>query len=340
MRGVTIEPDRVRLGPRCAVSFQRTLRIPDDGRVYPLPPALGTFRVHRVADYAARVPAEWCERGGAFIAMYQREALWLGFEGEAGAPSAVTVAVGGINAVSGERSRAALRADPQDYLIVPDQPWLDGLNTGAGSIRQFVAMPLGLGYTVEGQIAGAEEFGGVQIAAYEAKPGRVPSAPPRSRGGRPRPMGAPVAEPSVAMGLGAGGQIAQKIYPDPHGLDTWDVESRLEVVVHIANSAQYREITGLAPPSTPVSARSYTELGLPWFELYDEERGDVAPSEGLRRVRSIAGEDDARGVAPDEEAEAPAEPGDAQRRPIRPSSGPSSGPSKGGKGGERKNKNR
>ena len=31
-------------GAKSAIQFQRTLRIPDDGKHYPLPPGLGAFR--------------------------------------------------------------------------------------------------------------------------------------------------------------------------------------------------------------------------------------------------------------------------------------------------------
>ena len=39
-----------------SVDFQRTLRIPDDGRDYPLPPGLGSFPIRHVDDHAARLP--------------------------------------------------------------------------------------------------------------------------------------------------------------------------------------------------------------------------------------------------------------------------------------------
>ena len=42
---------------RLDIEFQRTLRIPDDGNTYPLPPGLGSFPIYRVEDYATRVPA-------------------------------------------------------------------------------------------------------------------------------------------------------------------------------------------------------------------------------------------------------------------------------------------
>ena len=64
-------------------------------------------------------------------------------------PNALKVAVGKVNAVSGqpwsERLKPEDRDGNQDYLVVPEQPWLDGINSGDGTIRQFVAMPLGDG---------------------------------------------------------------------------------------------------------------------------------------------------------------------------------------------------
>lgn len=61
------------------IDFQRTLRIPDDGNSYSLPPGLGRFPLRHVDDYADRVPTSWLDRGGVLMPMYQAEALWLHF---------------------------------------------------------------------------------------------------------------------------------------------------------------------------------------------------------------------------------------------------------------------
>ena len=89
--------------------------------------------------------------------MYQSEALWIRFS--ARYPCAVKIAAGKINAVSGEAWTAELQSEPQDYGVVPGQPWLDGFSVGEGRIRQFVAMPLGAGDSVEEQLTGRAEFG-------------------------------------------------------------------------------------------------------------------------------------------------------------------------------------
>lgn len=294
MLAVVIDRDAIRIGPRFAVTFQRTLRVPDDSRPYPLPPGLGRLLVLKVADYLDRVPPAWRARGGAFVPMYQREALWLGFHGATWKPNAVKIAVGGINAISGEPDDGALDGARQDYVVCPDQPWLDGIHTERGLVRQFVAMPLGLGYTVEAAIAGAETLGGIQIAVFEPKPGRFPDEPPIER--EAGPVRAAMPKPGgIAMGLGAGGAVRQKIYPDPYGVEVWDRDNYGRIFVHIVNSAQFFEIAGAEPPPTPIDAKTYTEYGLPWFELYDETQGDIPPAERLAGVKTISARDAERG---------------------------------------------
>ena len=279
-----IENGRVRVGERFAVSFQRTLRIPDDGRVYPLPAGLGSLPILPVADYRDRIPESWGWHDGIFIPMYQGEAMWLGFEGASWKPNAVKVGAGSINAVAGAAWDEALHNHPQDYLVCPHQPWLDGISVGTGVIRQFVAVPLGEGQTIEGQLSGGQESGGVRILVFEPKPHRFPDQAP-ARTHQPSVMQELPA--SAAMGLGAGGRMAQKIYPDPYGLDVWDPDNRGGVTAYVVNSIQYHELTGQQPPPSPVTPEMYAEQGLPWFELYDEERGALRAAENLQRVKSI-----------------------------------------------------
>ena len=50
--------------PALTIVFQRTLRIPDDGRTYRLPADLGAFPLRSVDDFPATAPASWLQRGG------------------------------------------------------------------------------------------------------------------------------------------------------------------------------------------------------------------------------------------------------------------------------------
>jgi hypothetical protein len=288
---VTTHQDRVQIGRHFSVTFERTLRIPDDGREYPLPPSLGHFPVRRVEDYADRVPVTWRAHGGVFLPMYQREAMWLNFHGAHWRPNALKVAVGKVNALSGEPYHERLTTAAQDYVVAPPPPWLDGINAGAGFIKQFVAMPLGSGYTVEGQVTGEETHGGLQLLCFDPKPGRFPEhppAPPRMRAAEfAVPACAPAAGGAAEMGLAAGGRMRQQLYPDPHGIDTWDQGNSGRVFVHIVNSRLWTRITGEPLPPTPVDVHSYIAAGLPWFDLYDDHLGDIDASGVLARVKSV-----------------------------------------------------
>jgi len=269
--GLSISFPDVHPNARCTIDFMRTLRIPDDGREYPLPAGLGSFPLSHIEDFNDRIPDVWNKRGGVLMPMYQAEALWLNFEGDY--PMAIKVAAGKINAVTGEAWADALTDDPQDYLVLPDQPWLDGYHVEKDLIRQFVAMPLGDGYSAEEQITGHAEFGGLQIIAYPMKR-EVYEHMQRERDVDSQEYLTDVmccccAEPT--MGLAAGGLMRQEIYEDEYGIDVWDTEHSSRCFIHLVNSESYASITGNNPPHPPVTKEEYAQHGIPWFDYYNEQ---------------------------------------------------------------------
>jgi len=284
---------------RLSIDFQRTLRIPDDERTYRLPPGLGRFPVRHVDDFPDKVPPRWLEHGGVMLPMYQSEALWLYFLG--GYPCAVRVATGKIDAVTGKTLRPGLERDPQNYLVIPEQPWLDGYCVERGVIRQFVAMPLGAGYTAEEQITGSAEHGGLQIIAYPMK-AEVYERVQAKRGVwlmEGMTVGSVLgARTTGAMGLAPGGRMLQKIYDDPHALTDWDQENASRCFVHIANSLVWRQITREQPPTVPPTASEYAKAGLPWFDYYDERHSAVPGSTILQKLKSVVQLGKAKGDVP------------------------------------------
>ncbi|MFH0822808.1 MAG: hypothetical protein V2B18_08645, partial [Pseudomonadota bacterium] len=107
------------------IRLHRTLRVPDDGNKYPLPPQLGVFPLALVDDFPDEMPEAWLKHGGILLPMYQSEAVWLEFEAKT-TSFAVKVGTGKINALTGRSWSDDLRENPQDYLTVPPQRWLDG----------------------------------------------------------------------------------------------------------------------------------------------------------------------------------------------------------------------
>jgi len=288
------------------VDFQRTLRIPDDGRDYPLPPGLGSFPLRHIDDHAERVRESWLKRGGVLLPMWQSEALWLNFschyvsDRQTQYPLAVKVATGRISAITGESWRRLLSRNPQDYLVVPQQPWLDGYCVEKGVIRQFVAMPLGEGYSVEEQITGQAEVGGLQIEVFpmrrEVFEKRFPV--------RERILYRDFAQADMlcayagGMGLAPGGRMRQEIYEDPYSIHDWDTEHGSRCFVHLINSVGWQKITGTKPPSKPPTAKLYTDAGYPWFDYYDSEAKAIEGSGILAGLKSVKAKGDEKRQSP------------------------------------------
>ncbi|KAF8417869.1 hypothetical protein EV426DRAFT_720975 [Tirmania nivea] len=171
------------------ISFHRTVRVPDDNEIHALPPSLGRFSLFNVEAFKSSLPQDMVEKGGMFLPMYQREAMWISFNSYAlydAEPYAIRVFVGGVNGITGEPMvpdmstllKARNGVPPkQDYVVVPPQPWIDGVAVAPGTVRQFVAMPTGTGYNVEHQVTGKENVGGLQLEIIPAKKRTIP--PPR-----------------------------------------------------------------------------------------------------------------------------------------------------------------
>jgi hypothetical protein len=279
------------------VSFLRTLRIPDDNEVYALPPGLGEFPVRLIDDFAEKVPGGWLDRGGVMLPMYQSEALWISFS--ASYPFAVKVAAGKINAVTGDDWTDEFQKKPQDYVVSPGQPWLDGFCVEKGIIRQFVAMPLGAGYSAEEQITGKAEHGGIQFIVspikkevYEASLILAARSAHQTFGSvfEGEALGVSENVDSMVykqMGLAPGGRMRQEIFDDPHKFADWDFSSKSRCFVHLSDSLTWRAITGEHPPTTPFTAKEYTDAGLPWFDYYDDSLAAVDGAKKLADLKSV-----------------------------------------------------
>ncbi|KAI1657025.1 hypothetical protein F4813DRAFT_361337 [Daldinia decipiens] len=156
--------------PQCLrITFHRTIRVPENHKSVKLPPDLGTFSLFGIRDHAHKLPPSMVAKGGLFLSMYQREAMWVDFNADW--PFMIKIYADGVNVVSGEhaaddngtkdRRRLASRGKIQDYVVAPPQIWLDGIATSPGVVRQLIAMPTGQGYSVESQFTGEDTIGGL-----------------------------------------------------------------------------------------------------------------------------------------------------------------------------------
>jgi hypothetical protein len=217
------------------------------------------------------------------------------------------------------QSRPMNVGEDQDYMLIPKQKWLDGFCVEKGKIRQFVAMPLGSGYTVEEQITGEAVHGGLQIIVYPLKP-EFYNPPPRMpfRGLVPSSAGGAMfkgaysisasansmegslsASAAVAdMGMAPGGLMEQNIYEDTYGIEKFDQTASAKCFVHLLNSEQYTRVTGKLPPHAAPTAADYTNAGLPWFKEWDTGSKTLPGAKPLKKLDSVANLGNKKGENP------------------------------------------
>lgn len=300
----TTSPLRAACAVEFSISFQRTLRVPDDGKAYPLPAGLGRLPFRSVRQLrSTAVPQSWRDAATGIVPLHPAEACWLDFDAQR--PFAVQIAAGAICAASGLPHQPRLIRDPQNYLSVPLQPWLDGFRVDPSNVRQFVAMPLGHGYTVESQVTGSENRGGLQVRVVplsievlwtqhvlpECKRiWKKLMSPRRSRDSmrlEERGLSIEACCGSMdTMGFGAGGRITQEIYEDRIPAEHWDEPSALSCEVQLVPAASWPELTGERVPTEPPTSAQYARAGIPWFD-YETAAKPLSTASPLATVKGV-----------------------------------------------------
>ena len=288
------------------ITFIRTLRVSDSG-TNALPPGFGTFTLRAVDPTDMRLPAHIRERGGVMLPIHQHEAMWMSFSADRYNPVALQIGAGGRCAVTGSAISDSLTQDPQNYVVLPKQPWLDGFKTADGKVRQFVAVALGSGHTVEKQLTGQETVGGLQLQVRELEENARRALAERLReekqaagmfaGTMPSSivsdvdmdLGAGIVYCCLSspMGLGAGGEIVQEIFADAHRIDDWSTEPLDKVWIHLVAATDWPALTGEPVPTSPISLDDYVKAGLPWFDYIDAHATDVATTPEMSNLKSI-----------------------------------------------------
>lgn len=156
------EESTLLFGNSVCIDFHRTWRVSDDGNTNSLPPSVGVF------------PIEKLENGNFAIPMYQAEAMWINFsQAKKDSPYAIKVSTGDVCALTGSKHTPGLSQTPQNYMVCPPQPWIDGVvdHESADTVRQFVAMPILSHTTVEQQMVKTGEIdkvsGGLTIQVFK-----------------------------------------------------------------------------------------------------------------------------------------------------------------------------
>jgi hypothetical protein len=101
-----------------------------------------------------------------------------------------------------------------------------------------------------------------------------------------------------SMGLGRGGEIEQKIYPDSYGpegsklwkdspTEIWNETPKVVEVFYMVSSEDFKQITGHEAPPTPVTYEEYQKKGYSWFNLHDEKYKDTKGSDVFGQLNPV-----------------------------------------------------
>lgn len=130
-----------------------------------LPGDLGSFPVYTSLDI--QNTSKSLSRTADFVfPMYDDEAMFLYFRSNF--QFAIKIFLGPMNVISGDvkngrKYKVSTDGPIQDYVVTPHQSWIDGVATGSGQVRQFVATPTTIGYSVEAQLKSSELQGGFEF---------------------------------------------------------------------------------------------------------------------------------------------------------------------------------
>lgn len=125
---IKINDDNVLIDDNLCISLHKTVVLPPNSGEHYLPPDLGKFHIE---DNGEKL----------FVGMAKDEALWISFESKNYySVCAIKVAAGNIDAVSGDLFDDKICTENQNYLSIPNQPWIDGVRVQNKSnlVRQFV----------------------------------------------------------------------------------------------------------------------------------------------------------------------------------------------------------
>ncbi len=270
---------RVHPDAELMIEFQRTLRLPDDGINCPMPPSHGSFPVVNLDEYQDKLPIEWRGQHGAMLPIHPSEALWISFhpkhkkERDVSYPFAVKVSYNKINAISGHLTRFGLQREPQNYMVVPNQPWLDGFFCGLGTVKQFIGQRGSKEGNNEENIAIHLEVFPMKGEVFDTRfPELLDDTPHLGSEDLIDWWNMDAISESVDMGIMPGGVLKQEISQDTFNLTDWEHKNSSRCTVHLASARIWRRVTGKLPGTKPPMVEEYKHAGLPWLDSYQPDR--------------------------------------------------------------------
>jgi len=237
---IDVTRDEIHFGASLTVRFLRSRPAAESRKGDELAVDTESYPIYRLDELPCQAPAL---SDGVLIPLHPHEVLQISFSGRWWKPNAVIVAVGDHNIISGKPWDGGLSADPQNYLVCPEQERLDGLDLRECLDRRALAADQSC--PAETQPDGAGWHQRLRLVVYEPRPGLFPDR--RRRVPRPEENMRGSSHLDKHRSTLAGKEPFQ-IRPDPHGIATWDQDDCRSIDVYIIERAKFEILTGIRPP--------------------------------------------------------------------------------------------
>lgn len=179
--------------------------------------------------------------GTALVPVPDDEAFWLGLEADM--PVALRPAICApdtLDLVTGLPAAPGLRSEPQNYVVVPPQQWLEGLSLpDRRCARQLVKRSASAHHAVVEELR-FEVY--LPRVAYRARPQHAAAS---------------------SIGCEQRGHLPHAVHLDPYGVDYWRLVADVTSRVRIASSDEFTRLTGAPGPEPLDTAKAYRGWRLP-----------------------------------------------------------------------------
>lgn len=241
MSAIQIHRDEIHFGASLTLRLERILRRQGGNEDTAEEPGLGFFTLHAWGEGGRGRPFLAGRRASVFVYVGRREAVRVCLTGRGWKPNAVKLGWGEVNAITGTRWWVPPSDGPRDYLVCPPEAGLSSGFVGPHDRGQFVAGQAEPGVGAGGSVK-------LRVAVFEPRPGIWPDVPDED---------ADYSDEGVVSALS---RLPRRLGEAPDALpasvdsqchaEVWDLESMLQLTIHLLHSEKRCELAGPLPAST------------------------------------------------------------------------------------------
>ncbi|HSW45655.1 MAG TPA: hypothetical protein VLM89_08795 [Phycisphaerae bacterium] len=230
----------------------------------PLRSCVGVLPLYRAEECTGDVPGSWRRPGTWFVPILSRAAVWVEFMVHPPMASAVKLGLDSLNLLTWTHWRNQLVGDPQDYMVLSDQPEVSPPNGMPETMTPWLIVGFDRPGSADHRERKRLELAHLRVRAFQSRPDTYSKRCARW-------SGKGVVDTAKGECGGASTPLLIKsdhspMRPpaDPYGITTWDPSTGCAADIYLVGCLDFRRITGEEPPPpmmVPGLARDVSSMG-------------------------------------------------------------------------------